>query len=170
VTTERREPAGAADERAMLEGWLDYHRATLEWKCDGLSDEQLRERSVSPSALSLLGLVRHMVEVERAWFRIRFKGEEVQPTYFTNERPNDDFDDLESSPPSDVFDEWRAECERSRSIAAAAALDDLSVGSRAKTGEQVSMRWIMTHMIEEYARHNGHADLLRERIDGATGD
>ena len=167
---DRIEPAPEGlGEREMLITWLDYHRATLLWKCEGLSDEELKRRSVPPSALSLLGLVRHMCEVERSWFRKRFAGEDVGYEYFTEEKLNDDFDDLDGAPVEEVFARFTDECERARRIVAATgSLDDTSVAAR--NGRKFSMRWILTHMIEEYARHNGHADLLREAIDGSTGD
>ncbi|CAN5713451.1 DinB family protein [soil metagenome] len=150
----------------MLEGWLDYHRATLEMKCEGLSPEQLRLRAVSPSSLTLLGLVRHMAEVERSWFRNIFQGEDAPPLYYTDEDPDGDFNDLESAEPSEVLSTWRAECDHAREVSRAASLDDIGKQQSGRTGES----WIVTHMIEEYARHNGHADLLREAIDGTTGD
>jgi uncharacterized damage-inducible protein DinB len=154
-----------ADERTMLEAWLDYHRATLLMKCAGLSDEQLKRRSAAPSALSLLGLVRHLTDVERGWFRHGVGGEqgpEVEPIYYSDERPEGDFADLDDPSPAAVLAAYRQEVERCRTATAAVPLDQF-------VGEQ-SVRWIYLHMIEEYARHNGHADLLRERIDGATGD
>lgn len=162
----RTEPPLVAVEREMLGAWLDYHRATLAMKCAGLTDDQLKERSAPPSSLSLLGLVRHMADVERSWFRRTLAGEDAAPIYYSAERPDDDFDALDTAPTADVFATWRAECDRSRALAAAASLD--ATGD--KRGETFSLRWIMVHMIEEYARHNGHADLLRESIDGTTGD
>ena len=98
----RREPPETGDERAMLEGFLDFHRETLRWKCAALTDEQLRAYSVGSSRLTLLGLVRHITEVERWWFH-RFFGETPDPIYFTEERQNDDFDALESAPAAEVF-------------------------------------------------------------------
>ena len=154
-----------ANERAMLDAWLDYHRATLLMKCAGLSDDQLKLRSAEPSTLSLLGLVRHLTDVERGWFRRGVggqKGPEVGPIYYTDERPEGDFDDVDDAAPAAVFAAYAEEVERCRAAAAGVPLDQL-------VGES-SVRWIYLHMIEEYARHNGHADLLRERIDGATGD
>ena len=154
-----------ANERAMLDAWLDYHRATLLMKCAGLSDDQLRLRSAEPSTLSLLGLVRHLTDVERGWFRRGVggqKGPEVGPIYYTDERPEGDFDDVDDAAPAAVFAAYAEEVERCRAAAVGVPLDQL-------VGES-SVRWIYLHMIEEYARHNGHADLLRERIDGATGD
>ena len=170
MTSERNEPATTAPEREMLDGWLDYHRATLAWKCEGLDDEQLRTRSVTPSGLSLLGLVRHMAEVERGWFRNTFRGEDAPPLFYSDEAPDDDFDALDSASTAEVFEIWHGECDHARKVASGAGLDEIGKRPSRRTGEMFSMRWILTHMIEEYARHNGHADLLREAIDGATGD
>jgi uncharacterized damage-inducible protein DinB len=166
--TERIDPPYQAEERAMLEAWLDFHRATLQRKCDGLDPERLRERSVPPSTLSLLGLVRHMAEVERGWFRRTFAHEDVPAHYYSDADPDGDFDNVDDADIDEAFATWRTECERARSIAAAASSLD-EVGRRERDGQDVSLRWIFVHMIEEYARHNGHADLLRERIDGAVG-
>ncbi|RKS80483.1 putative damage-inducible protein DinB [Motilibacter peucedani] len=165
----RTEPAPDADldERAMLEGWLDYHRATLLGKCAGLTEEQLSRRPVPPSSLSLLGLLRHLTEVERGWFRGALAGEQVEPVYYSEQAPDDDFDDLASTPAAEVVARFEAECEHSRRLVAAETSYD--VRSRGRDG-RFSLRWIVSHMVEEYARHNGHADLLRECIDGSTGD
>ena len=172
MTVERTYPPYVVDgERAMLDYWLEYHRSTLAMKCDGLSDEQLRQRAVPPSTLSLLGLVRHMAEVERSWFRRALSGEDAPPIYYSDEDPDADFDNLDDTDVSEAFATWHRECEAARkNIAAAGSLDDLGTRHSRGTTEPVSMRWIMLHLIEEYARHNGHADLLRERIDGATGE
>ena len=156
------------DERATLDDWLEFHRATLAWKCEGLDAAQLRCRAVPPSSLSLLGLVRHMAEVERSWFRRIFRGEDAPPHFVAKDNRDGDFDDVDTADPDEAFAVWRAEIDEARRIAAGAGLDD--VGRVQRRGADVSMRWILVHMIEEYARHNGHADLLRERIDGATGD
>ena len=147
----------------MLEAWLEFHRATLLWKCSGLSDEQLKLRSAPPSSLSLLGLVRHMSEVERSWFRRRIGGEDAPPLYYTEARPDDDFDALDDTDVAAVLAAYRREMDLCRSALAARSFDEV-------VGGTTSVRWIVTHMIEEYARHNGHADLLREAIDGAKGD
>ncbi|MEU2930327.1 DinB family protein [Streptomyces sp. NPDC007251] len=170
TTTERRKPALNAGERPMLEGWLDYHRLTLAHKCDGLTDEQLRTASAPPSELSLMGLVRHMAEVERAWFRKVLVGDDPGPIYCTDEDPDGDFHVTGAATWQEAYATWQAEIETARRNAAAFQLDDLSRGRSRFTDEPFNLRWIYTHMIEEYARHNGHADLLRERIDGATGD
>ncbi|MFJ8669873.1 DinB family protein [Streptomyces sp. NPDC093600] len=162
-------PSITAGEREMLEGWLEYHRATLAVKCEGLDDTRLRTASAPPSDLSLLGLVRHMAEVERGWFRRTLAGEETTRIYSTKEDPDGDIHVTESDTWQDAYATWQEEIERARAIAAAHGLDDLSA-RKSRRGERFNLRWIYTHMIEEYARHNGHADLLRERIDGATGD
>ena len=167
MTGERTDPPYQADERAMLVAWLDYHRATLAMKCQGLGDAELRERAVPPSSLSLLGLVRHMVEVERNWFRRVLGGEDAQPVYYSDDDPDGDFDNVGTADVAEALGRWQAECEHARQAAAAAP--SLEVTGR-RRGQEVSLRWILVHMIEEYARHNGHADLLRERIDGTVGD
>jgi uncharacterized damage-inducible protein DinB len=166
---DRVNPPWIADERTMLEAWLNFHRATLLRKCRGLTAEQLSVRSVAPSSLSLLGLVRHMSDVERSWFRRGMAGDDIEPIFYTDERPDDDFDDLGSSDPDEVFAIFGAEVDAARKITA--RYDSLdAIATRKRHDHDVSLRWIMVHMIEEYARHNGHADLLREAIDGATGD
>jgi len=170
MTTKRTEPAIDAGERAMLEGWLDYHRQTLAWKCEGLDDAQLRTASVAPSELSLLGLVRHMAEVERSWFRKALVGDDPGPIYYSDEDPDGEFHLTEADTWEEAYATWQSEIEIARRNAARFGLDDLSEGRSRFTEEPFNLRWLYTHMIEEYARHNGHADLIRERIDGATGD
>ncbi|WP_431777036.1 DinB family protein [Streptomyces cucumeris] len=160
-------PPAVGDERETLSAVLDWHRATFELKCTGLSPERLSQRAVPPSGLSLHGMVRHLAGVERWWFRIQFAGENVPMLYYSDEDPNQDFDSLDGDV-DEAFSVWRAECEHSRQItAAAASLDE--TGIRKRTGEPISLRRIMVDMIAEYGRHNGHADLLRECIDGCTG-
>jgi uncharacterized damage-inducible protein DinB len=166
MPVERSDPAYELDERSMLDSWLEYHRATLAMKCDGLSDEQLRERAVPPSSLSLLGLVRHMADVERNWFRRVLSREDAPGLFWTDAHPDADFDEVDGASAEEAFTRWRDECANARAVASGMALSDTGV----RRGERVSLRWVLVHMIEEYARHNGHADFLRERIDGATGD
>jgi uncharacterized damage-inducible protein DinB len=169
--TDRAQPAQNAGEREMLTGWLEQHRAILIWKCEGLPAEQLRQRAVPPSTLSLLGLVRHMAEVERGWFQAVFLGEDVPDLYDRSADQDADFDDVDQAEPAETFAAFERECAASRQVVAQApSLDVLSKRPSERTGEPWSLRWILTHMIEEYARHNGHADLLRERVDGSTGD
>ncbi|MEU7470571.1 DinB family protein [Streptomyces sp. NPDC044984] len=170
MTIERSEPAVDADERTMLEGWLDYHRSTLAQKCEGLTDEQLRTASVPPSELSLMGLVRHMSEVERSWFRRVLADEDAGPLYYSEADRDGDFHPTEADTWQEAYATWQSEIGAARRNAAGFALDDLSRGRHRFSADPYSLRWIYTHMIEEYARHNGHADLLRERVDGATGD
>jgi uncharacterized damage-inducible protein DinB len=155
----RFQPPQIAGERATLTGFLQFQRDTLAWKCAGLTPEQLRSAAIAPSSISLLALVRHMANVEQGWFREVFAGEELDPVAdpWAHDGPGVD----------ETFDLWRAACARSRKIVEAApSLDDVGHDD----DETYSLRWILTHMIEEYARHNGHADLLRERLDGQTGE
>ncbi|MBU6529972.1 DinB family protein [Streptomyces sp. NPDC057245] len=170
MTTERREPAPDLDERAMLEGWLEYHRRTLAWKCEGLTDEQLRTAAVAPSNLSLLGLVRHMADVERSWYRRVLAAEDAAPLHYSDEDPDGEFRLTASDTWQEAHATWQAEIAAARRNAAGVPLDEPTRGRHLRTGERYTLRWIHTHMIEEYARHNGHADLIRERLDGATGE
>jgi uncharacterized damage-inducible protein DinB len=165
---QRTDPPHVSDERTSLEAWLDFHRATLLWKCDGLTGEQLAERSVAPSTMSLLGLVRHMSEVERGWFRQFVGGEDVPDIYCSEDDPDGDFDNVDPTKAEEDLAIFRAEVEVCRAVGARYELDHLT--RRGRRDFDVDVRWVYTHMIEEYARHNGHADLIRERIDGAIGD
>jgi uncharacterized damage-inducible protein DinB len=162
----RFEPPFTAGERDMLEGWLEFHRATLRWKLEGLTDRQLKERSVPPSGMSLLGLVRHMAEVERGWFRRTLAAEDAPAMFYDDANPDGDFDLVDDATVADDVATWQAEIDAARAIAAGRSLDD----SGMRHGKPCTLRWVYAHMIEEYARHNGHADFLRERIDGTTGD
>jgi len=166
VSLTRTDPPQEAGERTTLDTFLDYHRATLMWKCSGLTDEQLRTRAVAPSSMSLLGLVRHLTEVENGWFS-DFAGRMKPMPYSSRDNRDGDFDDLDTVPVADVFSAYFAECDKSRAAVAGRDLDETYTDERGRT---FSLRWIYVHMIEEYARHNGHADLLRERLDGATGE
>lgn len=166
MTDNRVPPPLVGDELTVLNNWLEWHRGTLAVKCAGLTDDQLRLRSAEPSSLSLLGLVRHMAHVERVWFRRVLNGEDI-PRLWNKDVDNDaDFNDVDKASVEEAFATWREEMEYARAISAVKPLD--AVGDR--NGQDCSHRWILVHMIEEYARHNGHADLLRERIDGATGE
>ena len=155
-----------AEERVTLTAFLDFQRATLAVKCDGLTDDQLRERAVPPSSLSLLGMVRHMAEVERNWFRPLLGGEQMSAIFAPDMDIEAAFRDVPTAGVAEAFGVWQAECEHARALVAAAPSLDVT-GIRG--GERFSLRWVIVHMIEEYARHNGHADLLRERVDGSTG-
>ncbi|MEO6796660.1 MAG: DinB family protein [Candidatus Dormibacter sp.] len=155
-----------ADERTTLLDFLEWQRATLARKCEGLTADQLRRRSAPPATLSLLGLVRHLADVERGWFRRTLAGEDAPDVFASEADPDGDFNNVDSADVEEAFAAWRDECERARRMVASRTLDDTG---RQQTGRLVSLRWILIHLIEEYSRHNGHADLLRQRIDGATG-
>jgi len=164
----RTDPPPAGDERTTLESWLEFHRQTLLVKCAGLSPEQLKRRSAEPSGLSLLGLVRHMAEVERSWFRRRFAGAPAGWLYCSDDNPDGDFDDVDGADAESDFAAFASEVELARAAAAGHSLDETFFHTRRQV--EMNLRWVYVHMIEEYARHNGHADLIRERIDGVTGD
>ena len=168
TTTDRPLPPLNADERTVLESWLDFHRATLAMKCEGLDDEQAAAACVPPSGFTLTGLVQHMAEVERNWFRRVLTGEQTPPIYDPEadpDGPDGGFALAEGATLRDAIATWRAEIARAREHCADRTLADTGRFME----QEVNLRWIYVHMIEEYARHNGHADLLRERIDGSTG-
>jgi hypothetical protein len=155
------------DERLLLMGFLRAQRATLELKCAGLDAEQVQRRSVEPSTLSLLGLVRHLADVERRWFRKVLAGQDAPPHFSSDADPDGDFDGAAPGGVAEAWDMWHAEVDfADRFVATAPGLGIEGVDS---WRGRVSLRWVIIHMVEEYARHNGHADLLRERIDGAVG-
>ncbi len=169
-SVDRPEPPYVAGEREMLDSWLEFHRATLLTKCEGLTDEQLKTRSVPPSSLSLLGLVRHMTDVERSWFRRALAGEDAKRLYYSDDNKDGEFDDVEAADVAGDLARFRDELDACRRVAAEHPdLDALGKGTRGGQQVAISLRWIYVHMIEEYARHNGHADFLRECIDGDTG-
>ncbi|PFG47962.1 uncharacterized protein DUF664 [Amycolatopsis sulphurea] len=155
-----------AGEREILLSSLEWHRQTFELKCAGLGQEALSTRAVPASALSLHGLARHLAGVERWWFRIQLAGEDLPLLYYTDEDPNQDFNSLNGDV-EEALSAWRAECTRSREIAAARSLEDQ--GTSKITGEPFALRWLLLNMTTEYARHLGHADLLREATDGSVG-
>ncbi len=167
MTTERIGPPLRAGERETLRAFLDYHRATLAMKCDGLSDDDLRRPSMPPSTLTLLSLVRHMAEVERTWFRRVINTEDI-PLRWSDDGDFQAAYDASASTRSEAFEAWQAEVEHSRRIEREAESLDV-IGYQASWGEDVSLRLVMLHLIHEYARHNGHADFLREAIDGTVG-
>jgi uncharacterized damage-inducible protein DinB len=162
----RIDPPLVADERPMLDAWLDYHRDTLLWKCEGLTDEQLRQAACPPSNLTMLGLVRHMAEVERGWFA-DLVGTDATWIFCTADDLDGDFDNVADADVAHDFAIFRSEVETYRRELPKFGLDATKTGR--PRGRVFSLRWVMFHMIEEYARHNGHADLLREAIDGVTG-
>jgi hypothetical protein len=159
------------DQRSVLLGYLDYHRAVLARKAEGITDEQARLASCPPSDLTLLGLVRHMTDVERIWFRSSLLAEDAPPIYYRAAHPDGDEDGDLHSPPgatlADALATYWAEIDVASRNIADASLDDVGQGD---PDPGHSLRRTIVHMIEEYARHCGHADLLRQAIDGATGD
>jgi uncharacterized damage-inducible protein DinB len=163
----RPEPPQRAGERETLAGFLDFHRATFAWKVAGLDAEQLRRRSAEPSSMSLLGLVRHLADVERSWWRTRVDGQDAPPVTYSPDNPDGDFDDVDDADPHEALAWLAREQDEARRVLAAHDLDEVFEHPRQGT---TSVRWVLVHLVEEYARHNGHADLLRERIDGATGE
>ncbi|WP_179466353.1 DinB family protein [Mycolicibacterium vinylchloridicum] len=168
TSMERPMPPLNADERTTLESWLDFYRVTLATKCEGLEDERLRFASVSPSQLTLLGLLQHVAEVERNWFRRVLAGEQAPPIFGPSDQPegrDGGFAVTAQSSYRAAVEIWQDEIRHARANCAARALDDTSPFM----GSAVSLRWIYIHMVGEYARHCGHADLIRERIDGAVG-
>lgn len=162
--TERTIPEGLSDERSLLDGWLDYYRATLLAKCDGLTGQQLITRSCAPSPMSLIGLVRHMTEMERVYGH-RLADWGISWLYCTDENQEGDFEAVTAAGSAADLETFRAHCARTRQIMAAHQLGD-TFGKR----NSHTLRWFCLYLIKEYSRHLGHADLLRERIDGMTGE
>ena len=152
----------------MLVGWLDFHRETLAMKVAGLTSEQFARRPIPNSAMSLLGLVRHVTEIERTYFRRVFAGQDLPDLPFGTdpfgEESKNDFESAAAAPPEDAISAWRAEVEASRAVSAAAG----SLDERGSSG--LPLRFWLVKTLNEYARHNGHADVIRELIDGATGE
>ena len=152
-------------DRPMLEAYLNYQRTTLLSICGGLTGGQLATRPLPSSNLSLLGLVRHLTKVERTWFRIRAAGEAVEPVFDPALGKDHDFDELDPADAAATFERYADERRRCDVAVAAMSFDDtFELG-----GEPFSLRMVYVHLIGEYARHNGHADLLREAVDGVTG-
>ncbi|MEP6815050.1 MAG: DinB family protein [Marmoricola sp.] len=171
MTFERTDPPYAGSESEQLFAFLDYHRATLLLKCEGLDLEQLN-RTLAPSAMTLAGMLKHLALVEDSWFSHRFAGhDEAEPWASVDWRADGDWDwhSAVDDAPEDLRALLRANIVRSREAVAGAKLDTMSARAT-RRGEHFSLRWVVLHMIEEYARHNGHADLLRESIDGVTGE
>jgi hypothetical protein len=164
---DRFEPPYEGDELAIVAGFLDFHRDTLLWKCAGLTPEQLRLRPLSFANLSLHGLVRHLADVERFWFRESMAGEDIRPIYWSEENPDLDIDPPADADPLADIEVFKAELALVRETVRGRSLDDTFVSRR---GNTLNVRWVYVHMVEEYARHNGHADLLRQAIDGVVGE
>ncbi|GIG62603.1 hypothetical protein Lfu02_69750 [Longispora fulva] len=162
-------PPEFADERATLHGFLDFHRDTLLRKCAGLTSEQLKLAPVPTSGLTLLGLVRHLAENERWWLRTCALGEDLPNLYCTTELPDGDFDLVADADAEADLEVFRLERLAVDQATAGRSLDH-AFQAPGSSGTQMNLRWAYLHMLEEYARHNGHADLLREAIDGVTGE
>ncbi|MGW3608511.1 DinB family protein [Micromonospora sp. NPDC005163] len=156
------------DERTVLIEFLRNQRLTFQLKCDGLDADQLARRPVPPSTMSLLGLIRHLAEVERGWFRRTMAGQDAPKLYCSDDDPDGDFDGAvaDSEVVAEAWRAWRAEVDFAERFVEAS---DLGVQGRQRKGNTIVLRELLVHMIEEYARHNGHADLFRERIDGRVG-
>ncbi len=163
------DPAAAADERTALTRFLASQRSAFERKCAGLDAKQMARRSVEPSEMSLLGLVRHLAGVETGWFRDVMAGENVPLPFATAEDADADFHDATADAElvEEAWTVWRREVAFADAFVEAAP--SLEITGVEKWRGPMSLRWVLIHMIEEYAQHNGHADLLRERIDGQTG-
>ena len=157
------------DERSVLVEYVRLYRLTLEMKCAGLDAEQLARRSVPPSTMSLLGLIRHMADVERHWFRRVMAGEDAPPLYWTEGEADVDWTGAIADPEvvGRAWEDWRDEVGYAERYVNGAG--DLGIRGTMRDGKTISLREVLVHMIEEYARHCGHADLLRERIDGRIG-
>ena len=156
-------------ERATLAEYLRAYRLTLEMKCANLDAGQLARQSVPPSTMSLLGLIRHMADVERNWFRRVMAGQDAPPLYWSDEAADADWAGAVADPAvvAEAWQSWRDEVGFAERFVADA--DDLGLRGTMRDGSSVALREVIVHMIEEYARHAGHADLLRERIDGRVG-
>jgi uncharacterized damage-inducible protein DinB len=171
----RPEPEPAGDEMGTLLGFLEYQRATLAWKCTGLEPEGLRA-TVGASSMTLGGLLKHLAYVEDDWFSRALHGYDPQPPWNAVDWSADrdwDWNSAADDPPEALFALWRDAVARSRALVGDALAEgglDTTAKRTWPDGSAPNLRWILTHMIEEYARHNGHADLLREAIDGQTGE
>jgi uncharacterized damage-inducible protein DinB len=163
---ERTDEPFVGGERPMLEGFLDYHRASMLMRCSGLTASQLAERSVPPSNLSLLGIVRHLTDVERTFFRLRWGREQIATYYSALGRSDADFDQADAAYAQRDLERLVAEQGAARRAVAGLPLRTVFVNER--WGE-MSLRWALIHVIAEYAAHSGQADLIRERIDGRRG-
>ncbi len=172
---ERVERPRLPDEREALEAALDGGRQTLLLKCAGLSADQLKQRAIPQASLSLLGLVRHLAGVERWWFRRNFAGQELDDIYSFERNPDAEFEELDDADAEADLAMFAAEVELARQTTTGRDLDDTFTLAPHfllpdRRPDEHNLRWVYLRMIEEYARHNGHADLLRQCIDGTTGD
>ena len=161
--------SSATDERSVLLDYLRHFRMTFELKCEGLDAEQLARRSVEPSTMSLLGLLRHLAHVEQVWFRITMEGNEIPRLWGKDQDREADFDGAvaDDAVVAEAWEAWRREVAHAEAFVERAV--GLDVVSLHPTRDPNTLRELLVHLIEEYARHCGHADLIRERIDGRTG-
>jgi uncharacterized damage-inducible protein DinB len=163
----RTETPFEGSEKQLLEAFLDYHRATILLKAEGLSEAEQR-RSLTPTGTSLLGLIKHLAYVERWWFQWIWAGDDVDFPW-TEEDPDADFRIEPDESAAQIVAFYRAETERNRVITVEAELE--AEARRKHHGEgRPRLRWVLLHLIQETARHNGHADIVRELIDGTTGE
>jgi uncharacterized damage-inducible protein DinB len=165
---ERPKPLLKGGEREQLQSWLAFYRATLLKKCSGLSFADLCRRPVESSDLSLLGMLRHMTFVEQVWFDRRFAGNDVVEYYKRPDNREAEWTELDSATLDDVVASFNRACETSDELARGHELEEI-VKQPGADRDPVDLRWIYLHMIEEYARHCGHADIIRELVDGTTG-
>ncbi|MBX3093243.1 MAG: DinB family protein [Cryobacterium sp.] len=171
----RTEPPLASDELGTLLGFLDYHRATLAWKTSGLDSASLNTR-LSPSTMTLGGLLKHLAWVEDLWFSCRLHGNEPADAWASvdwDSDPDWEWNSASDNTPDELREFWSSAVDASRVHMELALADgglDRLIAVPRRNGERASLRWVLVHMIEEYARHNGHADLLRENVDGSTGE
>jgi uncharacterized damage-inducible protein DinB len=163
---DRQEVPNQGNEQTLLAAFLEFHRETFLWKCSELTGEQLANASVSTTGMSLLGLIRHLTDVERSWLRTVAMGEDVPFLYWDNPGHDTDFEDAKAADAERDYGRYLAELDVCR------ANQNIDLDATIKTADRgpFTFRWILIHLIEEYARHNGHADLIREAIDGATGE
>jgi len=172
---DRTDPPFASDEAATLLGFLNYQRDTLRWKCAGLTPTQL-STSLAPTTMTLGGLLKHLAVIEAGWLNQFFAGGVAKPSWFDDLDQDDrnwSFTSADGAAPDQLFawfDESIAVSDRVIADALAGPDGLATLSAEEEDGNRISLRWIVCHLIEEYARHNGHADLLRESVDGATGE
>ncbi|MEV0247813.1 DinB family protein [Nocardia sp. NPDC050712] len=167
---DRRDTPLIGDERSQLQAFLDFHRETLLWKCSGLTGEQLKSQVLPTSTLTLLGLLRHMTEVERGWFRRTAAAQDISTVFDYTDDVDADFNAIESTDAAHDYARYLDETRKCDAAVKDLTLDSTFHHPRPDRPDLYSLRWVYLHMIEEYARHNGHADLLREAHDGKTGE
>ena len=166
ATPKRPEPPHTGDERAVLNGFLDYQRGTVAWKCSGLTVDQARQVHVPSELTTVAGLLAHLILVENYWFSVVIDGQEDTWAERLKVDPDAEFRIAQDVTMEQLLADYEAECERSREIVAKVELDHVATNDK----REVNVRWVIAHMIEETARHAGHLDLLRELTDGLTGE